>query len=101
MACDLNIWFFLDETVFGILDIKPESGMLQTQNSGIPVTLSKVNKWTQARIQSDLHTSNPQFQRKRQKNTIKQPQNEQMASRAGNFFSEWCQLCYPDLTELS
>ena len=48
-------------------------------------------------IQSDL----PQLQRERQTNTIKLPQTEQMASRAGNSFLKRWQLCYPKLTEYS
>ena len=58
----------------------------------------KVNKWMQVQIQSDPHQA--QHQRERQTNTIKQPQNEQKASRFGNPFQKkkW-QLCYLNLTE--
>ena len=80
MTCDLNIWFFFfffffffdnltcrtDCVIFCHLrwngfwhfenvNIKLESGMRKIQNSGIPITLSKVNKWTQELIQSDPH----------------------------------------------
>ena len=36
---------------------------------------------------------------KRQKNTIKQPQNEQMASRAGNFVPKKMATLLPKLVE--
>ena len=54
----LTVWWYFvtyDKTVlyFEHLTIKPESGMRQIQNSGIPVTLGKANKWTQELIQSD------------------------------------------------
>ena len=46
-------------------------------------------------------TSSPQQQSERQTNTIKQPQNEQMASRVGNSFLKRWQLCYPNLVNMS
>ena len=59
---------------------------------------SAVNKWTQELIQSDPHqVLNTNWER--QANTIKQPQNEQIARRFGNSFPNRWQLCYPNSTE--
>ena len=58
----------------------------------------RVNKRTQELILSDPHPA-PNSKEKKQTNTIKQLQNEQIASRIGNSFTKRWELCYPNLAK--
>ena len=55
--------------------------------------------WTQKLIQSEPHQAPNTRQRERQTDTIKQSQNEWMASKVGSSFPKNWQLCYPNLIE--
>ena len=75
--------------------LRPKSGSLQ--NRYIFCTFIQ-SKRTQELIQSDPHqAANTKWERRT--NKIKQLQNEQMTRRAGNTFTERCQLCYQNVTE--